>query len=212
MLQVVNAPGGNDGKEVYESCCDAWNACYQICGMSKAACDEEFKSCSTKMCESLPDDDGTPPTDDGKDGETTKGTSSSRDECNKFASLASMMSSINGCGKYDQAQYKACDCVAKDKASDRREASVRYFYKTHAPDNVSKVKQLMKKVDTTSKMAGLLRKLVAKYPESIKKVEDPQQKMYQTMFQETAKKQDEKSENDDNDVSNDDEADEKIEL
>ena len=155
MLHVVDPSGGGDGKEVYESCCDQWAACYQICGMSKAACDEQFKTCSTKICESLPDDDGTPASDDGEDGD--KGTSSSREDCNRKSSLASMMSSINGCKSYDAAQYKACDCVPKDKAPDRREAAIRYFYKNFAPDNVSKVKQLMSKVDTSSKMAGLMR-------------------------------------------------------
>ena len=55
-------------------------------------------------------------------------------------------------------------------------------------------------------------KLIGKYPESIKQIEDPQQKMYKSMFDEAAKK----NEKDGNEVIDDDnsdeDVDEKIEL
>lgn len=153
----------NSGKEVYAPCCDLWHACYQTCGAPKKSCDDGYDQCTKELC----DNDN---------------------DCEKTANINSMMIKIGGCQKYDQAQYQACECVPKDKAEDKRADAIRYFYKKHAPSGVEKAKELAKKADSTTKMAGLFKKLLAKYPDAIQKIEDPQQAMYQKMMDEAKEK------------------------
>jgi len=170
MGSGVMMMGMGSGNEKYSSCCDLWHACYQTCGASKQGCDDGFKQCSKVICG--PDDD-----------------------CVKSADLNTMMLNMGGCSVYDQAQYQACECVEKSKVEEKRADAIRYFYKKHAPDNVDKAKQLAKKADTTSKMAGLIKKLVAKYPKCIAKIQDPQQAMYERMMKESKKESDDGSAN-----------------
>jgi hypothetical protein len=153
--------------EVYASCCDEWHACYQICGVSKKACDDSFKTCSTAKC--------------GADA-----------ECTKQIELNTMLMNLGGCQKFDQAQYQACDCVDKKKAPAQREAAIKRFYKKFAPGNEDKAAELVKKADTASKLAALLRKLIGKYPNAIQKIEDPQQAMYRKMMQDAKQGDEEK--------------------
>jgi hypothetical protein len=93
-----------------------------------------------------------------------------------------MMLQFGGCQKYDQAQYGACECVKKEKREEKRAAALRSFYKKFAPDGVDKVDALAKKVDSTSKLAALFRKLHTKYPESIKVVIDDEMARMQDMM------------------------------
>jgi hypothetical protein len=53
---------------------------------------------------------------------------------------------------------------------------------------VEKAEELAKKADSTTKMAGLVKKLLTKYPDAIQKTEDPQQAMYQKMMNEAKEK------------------------
>lgn len=148
---------GGGGGEKYAPCCDLWHACYQTCGAAKKACDDAFKSCSEVTC-----------------GGDTK--------CEKDAEMKAMMLNLGGCQLYDESQYHACECVRKDKAPEKRAAALRYFYKKFAPDNVDKVDALMKKADSTAKLAGLFRKLHARYPASIKvEVDDEMARMQEMM-------------------------------
>jgi hypothetical protein len=163
-MMAFNVGGGGAGKkEPFESCCDAFHACLQICGASKSSCDQEFKQCTDTLC-ALPEHGG------------------EGGECAKAANLAQLMGKLGGCNTFNQAQYKSCDCVAKDKVPERREAAIRNFYKKHAPENVEKCKELAKKADSTSKLVGLFKKLLQKYPAAIEHKEDPKQKMYEDMF------------------------------
>jgi secretory phospholipase A2 len=160
---------GQEEEKAFAPCCDQWHACYQICGMAKKTCDDEFKTCSDELC--------------GDD-----------EDCTKSAGISAMMTRMQGCQKYDQAQYQACECVLKDKAAEKREAAIRYFYKKHAPESVGKAGELAKKASTSSKMAGLLRKLLKKYPKSIQKIEDPQQERMRKIMEEKPEKHAEKDE------------------
>jgi hypothetical protein len=77
------------------------------------------------------------------------------------------------------AQRESCDCL--ESPAERREQVIGDFYQTHASSegaassssSSSKVSDLAKKASTSGKMAALMRKLVAKYPDSIEKVEPP---------------------------------------
>jgi hypothetical protein len=167
--------GANDAaKQPFDTCCHQWHACYQICGSSKKSCDESFKTCSEAMC-------------------------GSKKDCKESANLNSMMMQLGGCQKFDQAQYKSCECVESSKAEEKRTSAIRYFYKKNAPENADKAGDLAKKANSTGKMAGLLRKLVRKYPESIEKVEDPQQAAYRKMMEGMNEKENNDGENEEAD-------------
>jgi hypothetical protein len=173
--------GGNDNsanEQPFETCCHQWHACYQICGSSKKSCDDSFKTCSEALC-------------------------GSNSECKKSANLNSMMLGFGGCTKFDKAQYKSCECVLASKAVEKRTSAIRSFYKKYAPENVDKAGDLAKKADTTGKMAGLLRKLVRKYPESIEKVEDLQQAAYRRMMEDVKEKKVEEKEEADSEEEED---------
>lgn len=183
---MVMAGGG--GREPFSPCCDLWHACYQTCGSPKKLCDESFKTCSSNAC--------------GTD-----------EECKKSSDLKGMMLQFAGCDKYDKAQRSSCDCTSKETAEKKRLGALNYFYKNHAPDGQAKAEGLVKKADTTAKMAALIRKLLEKYPKAIKIEKGSQQEMMERIMRETGEK---KKEEDtvviEEDVDDFDDSDEKIEL
>lgn len=60
------------------------------------------------------------------------------------------------------------ECAKKSSVEEKRAAAIRGFYKKWSPENVDKADALAKKADSNGKMAALFRKLVTKYPKSIK--------------------------------------------
>jgi len=146
-------PGGGSMEKPYESCCHQWHACYQICGSSKKICDTTFETCSKESC-------------------------AGDEKCTKDLELTNMMLKLGGCKRFDESQLRQCDCTPKNKALEKREASIRKFYKKNSPDNVDKVPNLAKKADTPGKLAGLFIKLLLKYPEAITIKEDPMKAMF----------------------------------
>jgi Group XII secretory phospholipase A2 precursor (PLA2G12) len=161
MITVSN--NEKEDEQAFSPCCDQWHACYSVCGMSKQSCDDGYKTCWEKRC--------------GKD-----------EECKKDADMAGIFIKFGGCHTYNSAQYMACECVNQSKAEDKREGAIRGFYKKYAPENMDKVPELASKVkDSASKVAGLLVKLLAKYPEAIKKKTDPTQELYKKAFQDAEK-------------------------
>jgi hypothetical protein len=163
---LFNMGGGansddGDEKKPYASCCDQWHACYQICGASKETCDSAYTTCTGTVC------------------------GAEDDKCKQDAKIGFVAIQIAGCEKYDQAQYKACECVPKGKVGEKRETVIRNFYKKHAPESIDKAADLAKKADTAAKMAGLLKKLIQKYPESIQQKEDPKKKEMDEMMKKT---------------------------
>ena len=178
---MVMTAGQSDDK-VYESCCHQWHACYQVCGVSKTMCDSNFQKCASDKCDE---------TEDSED-------------CKKDLQMAKIMMDLGGCGAIDQKQYQSCECVAKDKAPEKREAAIRNFYKKHSPENVEKAKSLAQKADTSTKMAGLFIKLLGKYPDAIAIKEDPTKAMYEKMMKDAKEKTDEEDA-DNNDADSEDE-------
>jgi hypothetical protein len=161
MITISNDE--NEDDKAFSPCCDQWHACYSVCGMSKKSCDDGYKTCWEKHC--------------GKD-----------EECQKDADMAGIFIKFGGCAKYDSSQYMACECVNPTKAEDKREAAIRGFYKKYSPENMDKVPELAANVkDSASKVAGLLNKLVIKYPGSIKRKVDPNQELYKKAFRDAEK-------------------------
>ena len=74
------------------------------------------------------------------------------------------------------------ECTKKSNVEEKRAAAIRGFYKKWSPENVDKADSLAKKADSNGKMAALFRKLVTKYPKSIKIEVDDEMKMYQDMM------------------------------
>ena len=173
---------GKDSHSKTEPCCDQRHACYQTCGMLKTICDEQFLKCSEETCATIPDKE-------------------EREECEKASSIQLLMVKFDqSCQRYDQAQYTHCECVEKSKAADKRERVLRSFYKKFNPGSVDKADGLAKKVDNSVKMAGLLMKLVIKYPAAVKKMKDPQQEYIENLMRDTEKENGEPSAGDGGDA------------
>ena len=182
-LMMMN-PGAAVREKPYESCCDQWHACYQICGSNKQHCDKTYETCVTSTC--------------GLD-----------QECSESAKLNIMLMQMGGCQKYEQTQNQVCDCVSKDKNKHlvARQDVLEKFYKKYAPGSISKVPDLVKKADTAGKLAVLLQKLVKKYPESIQKIEDPKAAEMRKMMEDARLKTDDTEEDmvtNDNDNNDED--------
>jgi hypothetical protein len=187
---MLNAAGGGTDEKPYESCCDQWHACYQICGVSKKTCDATFETCAKESCDSQEDSD----------------------KCTKDFLMSNMMIKMGGCKRFDESQYQSCECAPSDQASEKREAAIRYFYKKYAPENVEKSKALAAKADTPSKLAGLFVKLLGKYPEAIVKKENPMKGMFDKINMDQAEKDTADEEEGEESDGNDQEEEEKIEL
>lgn len=155
---------GDNGKP-YESCCDEWHACFQICGSNKQTCDDDFDDCVDRTCQQAEQDE---------------------DACQQSAKQTKMMLNLAGCRSFDAAQNKACECATQynNGHMKKREEALRKFYKLYAPTgSESKVPELLQKTgDSAPKLAKLLAKLIRKYPEAIELVEDPQTKKYREMM------------------------------
>lgn len=169
-MQLMS-PGSNSN-DLHETCCDLRQACLQLCGAIKTYCDEEFTKCTTATCEGIAD-------------------SEEKKNCDQSSNLYGVMLKLDQCQKYDQAQRSHCDCVPKDNVGKSRERVVRAFYKKYNPENIEKAASLAAKADTPTKFVGLLLKLVKKYPQSIKRVKDPQQEYMERIMREAKKKEEE---------------------
>lgn len=152
-----------EGDELLEGCCDQRNACLQICGASKVTCENEYKTCTSSICNSIEDEE-------------------QKKSCESSSNMHSLMASISGCMEFDETQNQVCQCVAADKANERREQTLTDFYKKYNRESVDKVPGLVSKAENPRKFATLLSKLVKKFPESIKKIKDPTQKMMEEMM------------------------------
>ncbi|KAL7533655.1 hypothetical protein ACHAWF_004577 [Thalassiosira exigua] len=185
--------GGSNYKHI-EHCCHAKNACYQLCGSNKQACDAEMKKCMEKGCEELPD------AGDALDDMTEEEVKKEQDECNKTKSIVDLLANMGGCNEYDAHQRRNCECVDKAKVEDKMERVLRNFYKKFQPDgmekgkiaiafislfsfNVERDNEMRSITNNNLSVKGLLEKakgkrsvfnkilngLVKKYPDAIKK-------------------------------------------
>ena len=78
--------------------------------------------------------------------------------------------------------FTCSECAKKSNVEEKRAAAIRGFYNKWSPENVDKADALAKKADSNGKMAALFRKLVTKYPKSIRIEVDDEMKMYQDMM------------------------------
>lgn len=182
MMAMKTSKTGNDDDPL-EDCCHAKQACLQTCGSVKHLCQEEFMKCGERTCKVLSD-------------------STKREECSRTIELQKVMQSLDNCNEFDQYQQQNCQCVAKDKVPKARVNFLTRFYKKYNPDDVAKAEKLAGKADTVRKMSTLVIKLVQKYPEAIKVIEDPNQAMMDRILKESKKKDDDDDDGEKDDESN----------
>lgn len=165
-----SAPSPAD--QVIAPCCDAYNACLQICGLSNVYCARAAETCFDATCEALKNNGN-------------NNNSELHDACTKDIVMKKLMVSFGssgGCGSFAEGQKQNCRCVPKVNVVAQRTKTLRGFYKKFNPDQVDKVDALLAKATDAKKFAGLLYKLVVKYPKAIKKVIDPQQQMMEELM------------------------------
>jgi len=162
---MMMMPGAKKQKGATEVCCDLKNACYQTCGSTKDFCEQQQKKCTHKICDAM-------------------GSASEKEECEKDSSLQTMLASFGGCNEFDRSQYEACECVSKKNVSEKRKKVIQRFYEKYVSSGIGNVNvdTLVKKADSSKKMATLLTKLIAKYPNCIKAIQDPAQKRMEDMM------------------------------
>jgi hypothetical protein len=197
-MSMFGGNGNSEAGEAIAPCCDIFNACFQICGATKQFCTRNFEKCMESKCNSIADQDV-------------------KKKCEGEAQMKKIMMQISQCREFEDGQ-KNCRCVKKDSIDEERTQVVRSFYAKFNPGNVDKANALADKATDKHKLAGLLYKLVEKYPKAIKKIKDPKQKEMEDLmkgYQRTGSKKDAKNEDIDvGDVEddNDDQSDERIEL
>ena len=164
------AMGGENAYKHIEQCCHIKNACYQLCGSNKQACDKELEKCMEKGCTELPDltsDELSKMTFEAKQKET--------DECNKMKGIVVLMNNMGGCNEYEAEQQRTCECIEKEKVKVQIERVIYRFYKKFNQDGIpDKVNDLLEKADgNRSTFTKILYGLVKKYDEAIKKKKAP---------------------------------------
>eukprot|EP00629_Pelagomonadales_sp_RCC1024_P003636 CAMPEP_0119275726 /NCGR_PEP_ID=MMETSP1329-20130426/14301_1 /TAXON_ID=114041 /ORGANISM="Genus nov. species nov., Strain RCC1024" /LENGTH=261 /DNA_ID=CAMNT_0007276135 /DNA_START=156 /DNA_END=938 /DNA_ORIENTATION=+ len=151
-------------------CCLRRMACENLCGTSLRFCEDELKKCTTDMCANSDDPA----------------------ECGKKKSMVELMGSMDGgkCQRHAKAQAAACNCVAPEEAAERRLKVLTDAYKKHGAeeDPAKKAEGLVAKANTKQKFAALLHKLMAKFPQMIRQVKDPQQAYFENIMKEAERK------------------------
>ena len=114
----------------YTICCDQQQICYQICGLTKNYCDEDFKFCLSQLCENI------------------QGVDQSH-ACELHAHLLFQSILYSNYEEYEDYQTKFCQCVAEEKDEEGEgEVSTgvdsqylhffQNFYRKYAPEKLSK--------------------------------------------------------------------------
>jgi hypothetical protein len=155
--------GAIDGEKAISSCCDLYHSCTQICGSTKSFCDSSFEKCMDKKCASI-------------------NNAEEKKQCETATSTKKIMMQMTQCSDFSDGQRKNCECVKNDDVSEKRSEVVRAFYNKFNPSAADKADALAAKANDSKKFAGLLYKLVEKYPKAIRKVTDPRQKTLEDMM------------------------------
>lgn len=148
-LEPLN--GVYDDYSHFDQCCNLHDVCYMSCGATKKYCDDFFKDCMSKVCESY----------------------EPKNDCDKTAQEFGLSRTFHGCPHFRDSQEYLCLCYKPEEAHDRVSEYAHEFFKvynkTHMlPDNVSR--KYLKKKPNPALHGQLLFRLFKKYPESIEVV------------------------------------------
>lgn len=185
----VSMMGGSVNKEISDAlapCCDVYHSCFQICGTTKQFCNHNLETCMVDQCNTFTDAD-------------------SKKKCEAEIEMKKLMLQMIQCREFYAGQRKGCKCVHAKDVEAKRKLSIRSFYKQYSPDDIDKADALGAKATNKHKHAGLIFKLVQKYPSGIKKIKDPKQKKMEDLMKNFSGEGSEATEKEE-------EVDEKIEL
>lgn len=185
----MSGMGMNNQDEAILPCCDLYHSCVQLCTMTKAFCDNNFEKCMDSKCQSITNPE-------------------KKKTCETSVQTKKLMMQFSQCKDFNEGQQKNCRCVKNDVLEHERVKIVESFYNKYNPSGVSKVKALVEKSNDGKKFAGLIYQLLKKYPKSIKRVKDPQQKILDDIMNGKLKTNEDKEEV----ASGDEDAGERIEL
>ncbi|CEL99495.1 unnamed protein product [Vitrella brassicaformis CCMP3155] len=87
-----------DPEFAFEPCCDLHDACYEICGMARETCEDEFSSCMKKVCDGLTNEDD-------------------RARCSNQQKLFVFGTTAFGCVSFLSAQKESCTCAEPSACS-----------------------------------------------------------------------------------------------
>ncbi|KDO24516.1 hypothetical protein SPRG_10331 [Saprolegnia parasitica CBS 223.65] len=139
-FQVMN----DDGVD-FSSCCNWHDACYGVCGISKAMCERKFEKCMKDLCAN----------ESGVDAQKS---------CDSMAEIYAMGPKLMGCPAFTKAQKEACTCVDKEKLAAKNRARLEYFVTTHA-NGLESVDTLLEKY--AGKAPVMFYRLLGKYPSAL---------------------------------------------
>jgi len=176
---VMSMTNEDDGP-LLERCCDLRHACFQVCGTSKKACENQFKKCTEAACEKEP---LTP----------AKVAGGEPGNCSSTASLKVMMASLGGCKDFSAGQTSGCSCKKAESVAKERKSWLGKFFKKFS-GKAGNLDKLMGKFGENKKnFAQLVMRLADKYRgKVVKKVEDPQKLQMERMMKNFAKDDEEK--------------------
>ena len=117
LLKIKLNTTGYDG---IEKCCDNHDICYSTCNDQRSFCDERFKECMSKYCETNP---GVRMELDGR----------SQDICTSAADMIYLGVDTFGCPIYLEAQREACEC--KKESKKKQKLAKRKDKKLKSPKN-----------------------------------------------------------------------------
>ncbi|CCI47299.1 unnamed protein product [Albugo candida] len=138
------------GYEFLSDCCDLHDACYSVCGITKAYCDSSLKKCMTENC----------------DGVTDK---KKKEKCDRALSIYNLGAKLVGCPAFTAAQKEACYCVPKANDAAAYKERLLHFLQKHADSEEKKTEEAVDKLlkKHKGKEAKLFYRLVKKYTGSI---------------------------------------------
>lgn len=98
------------GEEDFTHCCDRHDACYAMCGASKDYCDNDFKSCMLKLCQT---------------------NFAQNPDCKQAASMYAMGTQLFGSTGFDDLQRDHCQCIPRNQVLQHYTSLVEDFYTKH---------------------------------------------------------------------------------
>jgi hypothetical protein len=132
-----------------EQCCDAHDACYSVCNVTRSYCDDQMRRCLKLKCSM----GGAPA------------------NCGQTAAMLSLGADRMGCNAFQSTQKDYCDCVSPAEAAQRTEDFWLAAYSGPlgrvAKKSPAQVREMVAKVLQSSNPSGRISQLAEKYAKSM---------------------------------------------
>mmetsp|Transcript_14970 Transcript_14970/g.50207 ORF Transcript_14970/g.50207 Transcript_14970/m.50207 type:complete len:202 (-) Transcript_14970:746-1351(-) len=150
--------GGKPKKHALDKCCIAHGACVNTCGMLLKQCHLNYQGCMNATCAAK---ESPTKTDGGK----------AFQKCESEKATQEMLMELGEgttCKEHKFSQRRACECVAADRAAERRALILRDVYRKYDSERVDVGAALALKANTPKLFAGVLTRLLEKFPAIIR--------------------------------------------